>query len=164
MSGYSDYSDVEPAPCIAAYDYFEHVVQQNKRDDESRVMPLTQKLRLQAISYSETCARCGKDLKRVFQWNGKKLCKGCMEAEQGAWVIFTGGPNAAPQRVQSPKAEREVSRMDSLISEFLAIFHLKWIEEEMITEPKLPVSLARLLSVKDKKQMPEAEGIMNKRA
>jgi len=149
MSNYSDFTndqkqETESSVVVALpYDFYEHVVQQNKRDDDSRVEYHAPKERLRIISYSETCERCGKDLAHVYLWNGKRLCKRCMEDGQETWVLFTGGPNAAPQRVsmQPLKKAKERSLIESLISEFLALFGLKRIEKETsIVEPKVQIT------------------------
>ncbi|HSB46578.1 MAG TPA: hypothetical protein VLD37_01080 [Candidatus Bilamarchaeum sp.] len=169
MANNSDFTNGQETEHSVAlpYDYFEHVVQQNRRDEESRIIHKTPRERLRPVSYSETCERCGRELRHVYVLNGKRLCKKCMESAQDSWVLITGSPTAAPQRVslEPVKAERRASRMDSLISEFLALFHLKWIEEEILTEPKLPEGLARVLALKrpDKKQMPKTEGIMDRK-
>ncbi|MFH1685765.1 MAG: hypothetical protein ABH983_05685, partial [Candidatus Micrarchaeota archaeon] len=44
------------------YDFYDHVVQQNKRDDERRVVYESPENILQPIAYNETCERCGKNL------------------------------------------------------------------------------------------------------
>jgi hypothetical protein len=170
MFNYSDFAAKETESYVImapAYDFYDHVVQQNKRDDASRVEYQAPEKILQVISYSEKCERCGKDFEAcVYIWNGKRLCKSCMEEGQETWVLFKGGPNATNQRVSMIPLEKvkQISRIESLISEFLAIFDLERIEKEIIiVDPKMPIKQARLLVVQrpDKKQMPESEGIMN---
>src|SRR5512143_3467213 len=58
-----------------------------------------EKHKLEVIQYPEQCERCGRDLEgRVYIWNGKKLCKKCMEDEQDSkWGLVGGGPMHAPQ-------------------------------------------------------------------
>lgn len=170
MFDYSDFTDTETESYVImapAYDFYDHVVQQNKRDDDSRIVYESPEKILRAISYNETCERCGKDLEaRVFIWNGMRLCKSCMGDGQKTWVLSTGSPNSARQRVSAgaTKKTKPISHMSSLISEFLAIFGLKRIEQEIrIIESKMPIKQAKLLLVQrlDKKQMPVSEGIMN---
>jgi hypothetical protein len=174
MVNYSDFTNDQKqeteSPVIVAlpYDFYEHVVQQNKRDDESRMEYHAPKEPLRTISYPETCDRCGKDLNRVYVWNRKRLCKSCVKEEQNTWVLFTGGPDAHPQRVYAGhmKKAKERSLVNSLISEFLALFGLKRITKEtLIVGPKVPINRAARQAVQrpDKKQMPEAEGIMNRK-
>lgn len=166
-SDFTDNQKMESFVGVALpYDFCEHVVQQNKRDDDSRVEHRAPKALLQSISYSETCERCGKDLERVYIWNRKRLCKSCVGEGQETWVLFTGSPNAAPQRapVQPLKKVSERLLIESLISEFLAFFGLKRIEKEIsIVESKMPIKRARLRAVQrpDKEQIPKSEGIMN---
>lgn len=167
MFNYSDFTDTQTkssATVELPYDFFEHVVQQNKRDDESRIEYRAPEKMLRAISRSETCERCGKDLNaRVYVWNRKRLCKSCLEEGQGTWMLYSKGSNAARQRVsvQPLIKANERSLIDSLISEFLAVFGLKRIEPS-VPDPKLPIKRARLQTVQrpDRKQMPESEGIM----
>jgi len=172
MSDYPDFTDGQkketepPVSAAPSYDFFEHVAQQNKRDDDSRVEYRAKKEPLRIISYSETCERCGRDLRRAYIWNGKRLCRNCVEEEQEKWVFFTGGPNAPPQRVPARQTKRAKGRplMESLISGFLTLFGLKRIEKEAgILAPRMPMRRARYPAAQrpDKKQMPKAEGIMN---
>ena len=174
MFNFSDFTDYqkesESAVIVAlSYDYNEHAMQQKKRDDDSRVEYHAPEQVLQAISYSETCERCGKAPEvLIYIWNGKRLCKSCMEEGQETWVLYTSGPNAINQSVSILPLEKakQVSRIESLISGFLAIFDLERIEEEIIIlDPKIPIKQARLLALQrpDKKQMPKSEGIMNRK-
>ena len=170
MVNCSDFTNGQETKSTAAlpYDFFKHVVQQNKRDDDSRMEYHAPKMRLHATAHPEACERCRKNLGHVYIWNGKRLCQSCMEVEQDAWVLFTGGPNSAAQRVsvRPLKKPRERSLIESLISEFLALLGLQRIEKETcIAEPKMPMELARPREVQrpDKKQMPEAEGIMKRK-
>lgn len=174
MVNHSDFTndqkqETESSVIVALpYDFYENAVQQNKRDDDSRVEYHAQKEPLRIISYSETCERCGKDLEHVYVWNGKRLCRSCVDEGQETWGLITGGPGAAPQRVslRPLRKARELSLIESLFSEFLALFGLQRIEKETgIAGTKMPMKRARLLEVQrpDKKQMPEAEGIMNKK-
>ncbi len=170
MFDYSDFTDKETESYMImapVYDFYDHVAQQNKRDDANRVEYHAPEQILQAISYSEKCERCGKDLEaRIFIWNGVRLCKSCMEEGQKTWVLISKGPNATPQRIsmQPLKKANKRSLIDSLISEFLSIIGLERIEKEIsIVNSKVPIKLVRRLVVQrpDKKQMPKFEGIMN---
>jgi hypothetical protein len=172
MFNYSDFADKETESYVIvapAYDFYDHVAQQNKRDDASRIEYHVPKAILSAISYSEACERCGKDLKsRVFIWNRKRLCKSCVEEGQKTWLLFAGSPNAAPQRVwtQLLKKANEHSLINSLISQFLATIGLKRIKKETRSVlSKMPIKQMKLLTVQrpDKKQMPKFEGIMNRK-
>jgi hypothetical protein len=151
------------------YDFYDHVVQQNKRDEDSRVEYESPEKILPVISYSEKCERCGKDLEvRVYIWNGLRLCKSCIEEGQNTWVLTTGSPNATRQRilVGATKKTNPISHMSSLVSEFLVFFGLKRIGKKIrIIESKMPIKQAKLLLVQrpDKKQMPVSEGIMNRK-
>jgi len=167
MFDYPDFAngqnrEAEPSALALPYDFFEHVVQQNKRDDDSRAVYNVSKEPLRAISYAETCERCGKNLGHVYLWNKKRLCKSCLEAEQDKWVLFTGSPNSAPQRVSMRPLKKENSLIESLFLGFLAFFSLQRIETAGIPEPRVQIKRTRFQVAQrpDRKQMPEAEGIM----
>jgi hypothetical protein len=147
-----------------AYDYFKHVLLQNQQDDNARREHSEPDLVFRVISYNEACERCGKDLSRVFIWNGKKLCKRCVEEEQDLWAIIPGTPNGLPQRIKnySKNEEKEGSLIGSLTSEFLGFFHFRRMQKEALVEPKTPILRFGLVPGLgyDKKQMPDSEGLI----
>lgn len=51
------------------------------------------------IVIHEACERCGREAEFFYIWNGRKLCKSCLEEEQKKWGMAGGGPTAAPTRV-----------------------------------------------------------------
>lgn len=157
------------AAAALPYDFNEQAARQKKRDDESRAEHRASKGPLRTASYPETCERCGKGLEvRVYIWNRKRLCRGCVEEGQKTWELISGRPNAAPQRVlaRPPGNSNRRSLMESFISEFLALFGLKRIEKEArIPDYAMPIMRERLPPAQrpDKNQMPESEGIMGKK-
>ncbi|MFN7991210.1 MAG: hypothetical protein U0R44_03560 [Candidatus Micrarchaeia archaeon] len=131
-----------------------------------------EKHKLEAYQYVEQCERCGRDLEgRVYIWNGRRLCKKCLEHEQESWGLVGGGPMHSPQKISfKPEQERKNrSLIESVLSEFLGLFGLKRkpkIKEVIIFEPKMPIERAKPMaesrmegSGKDSRK-PKAEGIM----
>ena len=153
----------------ASDDIYTSVAQQDKRDADSRVEYHASKERLQMLSYPETCQRCGRDFgSRVHIWNGKRLCNSCVEAEQQAWTLFSGGPGVAQCRVpaQPLKRARGRSLIEAFITKSLALIGLQRIEKAVLAaEAIIPIKQAISLVVKrtDRKNMPILEGIMNRK-
>jgi len=134
--------------------------------------PSKGKPHLDVISYTEQCERCGRDLKsRVYIWNGKRLCKSCVNDEQEKWSLVGGGPMAAPYRISlgPEKRRRKMSLIESLISDFLHLLGIKRKEMEIIViEPKMPIQRARPMAEKPmesgktaEERRPKAEGLMS---
>ena len=154
----SDFADKETVP---PYDYSEHAAQQQKRDDESRTLHNAQKARLRAISYPEICQRCGRDSGRLYIWNRKRLCRSCMTEEQEAWTLVSGRPGPTAQRVPMGRPVGGNSKMESLLSGFLALLGLERMEKDPMAS-RIPMKQPLRLSFRrpDRKQTPKAEGIM----
>jgi len=146
---------------------------QDMRDDDRRMTEhAREKPHLEAVSYAETCERCGRDLKdHAYMWNGRRLCKKCLEHEQDTWELVSGKPFSAGQRVSVvPLREaRKKSFMDAIISDALALigFKRKKQPEIVVHGGKMPIEAAKPMAEKamaakpareDKK--PQAEGLM----
>lgn len=98
------------------------------RDEDRRAREGPKKERYApAVIYSERCERCGKDLRRVYVWNGRKLCKSCLEEGKKTWGLVTGKPFSAPYRIRAGTGEKSViSRvLESIIDAILGIFGIK---------------------------------------
>jgi hypothetical protein len=133
-----------------------------------------EKHKLEVIQYPEQCERCGRDLEgRVYIWNGKKLCKKCMEDEQDSkWGLVGGGPMHAPQRMSlKPENERkQKSFIENALAELLYTLRLKKrpVTEAIIYGQKMPIQRAKpmneeeLMGQRGKKtdRKPQAEGII----
>jgi hypothetical protein len=143
---------------------------QDMRSEDRRAEASHEKPPVQELSYPERCERCGRDLQgRVYIWNGKKLCKSCLEAEQETWGIVGGGPSHGGARVSVMPVRRakQKSLLEAIISDFLALFGLRKKEPEIIAvAPKMPIGAAKPMAGtlrKDERNTPQAEGIMLKR-
>jgi hypothetical protein len=125
----------------------------------------------QELSYPERCERCGRDLEgRAYLWNGKTLCKSCLDDEKGTWGLVGGGPSHGGQRVSviPIRAAKRKSLFETIISDFLALLGRKKKEPEIIPlEPVVPVGrikpMTERITRKDGPDAPEAEGIMRKK-
>jgi hypothetical protein len=139
---------------------------EREADEQAREKP-----RLEVIQYSEQCERCGRDLEsRVYIWNGKKLCKYCLEDEQDKWKLVGGGPMATPYRISlgPEKRRKKLSFLERIISDFLRLFGIKPKDEiEFVVyggniqsqiQGAKPMSEKRRGEKLEKK--PEAESIM----
>ena len=116
---------------------------QDLRDEDRKMTETTEKRpRLEVLRYPETCDRCGRDLEgRVYIWNGKRLCKRCLEDEQDTWGLARGGPMGPAQRIKVDTVRRgeRKSFIERSIGEFLALIGLKRkpISEIIIYHPKM---------------------------
>ncbi len=121
----------------------------------------------------EQCERCGRDLEgRVYIWNGKRLCRKCMEDEQESkWGLVGGGPMHAPMRVSLKPEEDRKNRsfIEAAISEVLFTLRLKKrpVKEAIVYDQKMPIQLAKPMAEKAMAQAgqkadrkPQAEGLM----
>jgi len=75
------------------------------------------------IIYREQCERCGREAEIFYIWNGRKLCKSCLDEEQKKWGMVGGGPSAAPARVVYSR--RGEGLLSSLIGGLLTRIGLK---------------------------------------
>ncbi len=146
---------------------------QDLRYADTRTEFTEEKHKLEVIQYPEQCERCGRDLEgRVYIWNGRKLCKKCMEDEQDSkWGLVGGGPMHAPQRMSlRPEAERKKkSLIEHVFSELLIFLRLKKrpVTEVVIYGGKMPIQRAKPMAEKPmeakplkQERKPEAEGII----
>ncbi|MEW6748795.1 MAG: hypothetical protein AB1295_03755 [Candidatus Micrarchaeota archaeon] len=118
----------------------------------------------------EQCERCGRDLDhRVYIWNGRKLCKSCMDEEQQKWTLVGGGPMASPYKVtiKPERRRKDESLLDGIMGAFLQLLGIRKKRKEIIiVEAKMPISRAKPMAEKAMKpkaretQAPQSEGIM----
>jgi hypothetical protein len=149
-----------------------YCVQDARDQDRKAQEPKKDKPHLDVVSYLEQCERCGRDLEsRVYIWNGKRLCKSCVDDEQEKWGLVGGGPMAAPYRIslEPEKKRRKTSIIESFISETLYLFGIKKRKMEIIVmDPKMPIQHAKPMAEKPMEsgkkageRKPETEGIMS---
>ncbi len=150
-----------------------YCVQDSRDQDRKAQEYVPKKPHVDIISYPEQCERCGRDLEGlVYIWNGKKLCKSCVNDEQEKWGLVGGGPMAAPYRISlgPEKRRKKTSIIESIISEFLHITGIRKKKkmEVVVMEGKMPISRARPMTEermaggKNAKgeRKPKSEGIM----
>jgi len=144
---------------------------QDMRDVDRRAAAPRDKERQAVLSYPETCERCGRGLDaRIYIWNGRRLCKNCLDYEQETWGVVGGKPAPGAQRFSfSPlrKAGRK-SLLESAISDLLALLGLKKKEPEIIVvEPRMPIARAKPMAEsamqRAERTTPKAEGLMKKK-
>jgi len=75
------------------------------RDEDRRMEKPPKKYPVQPLVISEVCERCGKRAEIFYIWNGRRLCKSCLDEEQKKWGLSGGGPGAAPYRVSYGEKE-----------------------------------------------------------
>lgn len=144
---------------------------QDMRAEDRRAEAPQEKGPVQELSYPERCERCGRDLSGgAYIWNGKTLCKSCLDYEKGTWGVVGGGPSHGGQRasVIPIRKARQKSLIEALISDFLALLGVKKKEPEIIiVEPNATVGRAKPMAEramrKDERNTPQAEDIMSKR-
>lgn len=131
-----------------------YCVQDMREEDRKKTEYKPEKPRLDVLQYSEQCERCGKSLEsRVYIFNGKRLCKSCLEHEQEKWGLMGGGPMGPVQRIRVDveKKQKERSILDRTISEFLYIVGVKKrypVKEIVVYEQKMKseISAAKPMS------------------
>jgi ribosomal protein S14 len=98
------------------------------------------KPRLEAVQEPERCERCGRDLQnRVYIWNGRKLCRKCLDDEQDTWGLVTGKPMGPAQRIRVGTAERKERFLERMAGDFLALIGLrrKQVKEVVVYGPRM---------------------------
>ena len=142
---------------------------QDMRDEDRRSEYHPEKPRLEALQLPEQCERCGRNLDgMVYIWNGKKLCRRCIEEEQEKWGLVGGGPGGAPQRItlERERTKRKVSFIEALIGDVLHLIGLKRKPRkvEIIEyQKKMPIQHAKPMAEKPMRRedvKPQSEGPM----
>ncbi|MBD3210792.1 hypothetical protein GF318_05405 [Candidatus Micrarchaeota archaeon] len=129
---------------------------------------------LRPLAYPETCERCGKETEVLYYWNGKFLCRSCLEDEQGSWGLVTRGPSGAGQAISlTPVMEKkEESFIEHLIGEFLAWLGLRRKRKKapriVAVHPQTPLDRARPMEEDPmhrgemEEKAPQSEGLIKK--
>lgn len=152
-----------------------YCVQDMRDEDRKKSEYVAEKPRLEAYQIPEQCDRCGRDLENhVYFWNGRKLCRKCVEAEQDKWGLVGGGPMAAPYRVtlKPERRRKKMSLIESLIGDALQLLGLRKRKEGDIVPAErrsMPIERARPMAEKpmiakpeasEAERRPKAEGII----
>ncbi|MBU0591663.1 hypothetical protein KKF81_06165 [Candidatus Micrarchaeota archaeon] len=146
---------------------------QDMRDENRRAQTSVKKTT--SVRYvPEICDRCGKNLEgRVYLWNGRKLCKSCLDEEQDSWGVVGGKPSHSVQRISVTPQKRKgiLSGIERLFSEFLALFGIKTKQSvseivvyhtpESLKHAK-PMSEGKLSEKSEEEPPPQIEGLMTK--
>jgi len=151
-----------------------YCIQDARDQDRKEDSYSEQKPKAEVITYVEQCERCGRDLQgRVYIWNGRKLCKSCLDDAKSTWELARGGPMGPGQKIKVDTQNQAEKRsfIESLFGEFLMVAGLKKrpVEEIIVYHPKMQgeIGAAKPMSEmnaekKDKQQNIEIEGIMTK--
>jgi len=91
-----------------------------------------EKYPIQPVSYGERCERCGREVETLYIWNGRKLCKSCLEEEQKKWTTVSRGPGGAPIVVTREKKEGLLSSIIGRLLEFIGLRKRKQAGEEIV--------------------------------
>ena len=155
---------------------------QDMRDEDRRISePAASHPKLEVLQYSETCERCGRDLEgRVYIWNGRRLCKSCLNDEKDTWGLASGGPMGPAQRIKVDTVHQaqKKSIIERAIGDVLALMGIrkKPISEVIIYQPRMKTEITAAKPMAEKsfvspapihsegKAKPpaiEVEGIMN---
>lgn len=75
----------------------------------------------QVIVKNEQCERCGKELKEVFIWNGKRFCRRCYDDGKALWDTIgsppdKGGATVPYEAIEQKKKESFVQSIISRVS------------------------------------------------
>lgn len=129
------------------------------RDEDRRMQkpPETYKkkpLSTTPLIYRETCERCGRAAEFFYIWNGRKLCKSCLEEEQAKWGMAGGGPSAAPTRVVYNRGGQGIigSIISDIISRITGRRKSKRLEGEIVAAGSVKVE-AEIKKKDDKKNV-----------
>ena len=117
---------------------------------------------VQLEAHPERCERCGRDVDIIYIWNGKRLCRSCVEDGQKQWATVGGGPSGAPQRISVVplKAAKKKSLIESFFSELLALLGLKRKEKEVYLVVQPIKNKAKRKIDKDALKEGQVEGLM----
>lgn len=99
---------------------------QDLRDEEiSHNKYTAEKIHVDPVAVVEKCERCGKEVKgKILFWNGKKLCKDCVDEGKKEWQTVSATPkhggNYVPVQSASEKENAEsnsnlLKKIDRLI-------------------------------------------------
>lgn len=123
-----------------------------------------------AIVKSETCERCGRTLSTVYVWNGRKLCKSCLDEEKKKWDIVSGKPSSSPYRMKIGGKKKPKGLIERLVGFLLSLIGIKRKKEvseivvvkDMKKVAPLPEFGKPLVSgaMEEEKKNPKTEGIM----
>ncbi len=93
---------------------------QDLRDEEtSHQKHVDEQLHLDPIAVTQKCERCGKEISgRVQMWNGKKLCKECVEDGKKEWGTISGSPDKGGNYAPAITTE-EKTRIESQNNSFM---------------------------------------------
>jgi hypothetical protein len=148
----------------------------SERIRESEYKP--EKHKMQALAIPETCERCGRDTEILYYWNGRMLCKSCLDEAQQSWGLVGGGPMGAGQaiRVTSRGAAEKESLLARAINEFLVLLGLRKRKKKVasivaVSHPHMPIDHARPMAEgrmkkggkrDDERKIPQSESIIKK--
>ncbi len=105
-----------------------------------------------AVRVRKRCSRCGRTASILYIYEGKKLCRSCLEEEQSKWGTVGGGPAGSGVRFSRIiKVKKEESLLEKFIAFILSLLGIRKEEEIIVVKPKKRI-----------KAKPKTEGIRKK--
>lgn len=153
---------------------------QDLRDEEVSHDKIThEKPHLEPVPVVEKCERCGREVRgKILIWNGKKLCKDCVDEGKKEWQTVSatpkGGGNVVPIQNSSEKEANStlLKKIDTLIGTMKNEKNSKKAEPELVALNKNEIELENskkkqhpnlIPTVMVSKAKPFTEGIINEK-
>lgn len=136
---------------------------QDLRDEEIHHDKFSQeKLHVEPVAVVEKCERCGREVRgKILIWNGKKLCKDCVDEGKKEWQTVSatpkGGGNVVPiQNISEEKQSNStlLKKIDTLIGTMKNEKNSKKPEPELVALNKNEIKTEIELENSNKKQHP----------
>jgi hypothetical protein len=93
--------------------------------------------------YGERCERCGRETEVYYIYNGRRLCKSCLDEEQAKWGLVGGGPSAAPYRVTYGKEEGLILSIVGKLLEYLGLRKRRPRQAEIVVAPRVETKVKK---------------------
>ena len=130
------------------------------RRSEEHVVDM-ERPKVEILRVPEQCERCGRDLEgRVYIWNGRKLCKHCLDDEKNTWGLVGGGPMGPVQRIRVDVEQnrKKTSLIEHAMSELLYMLRLKKrpVREVIVYSTKMHDEIGAAKPLAEKEIMKDA--------
>ncbi len=112
--------------------------------EDNRMTQKTESYPIPPHIYAERCERCGRETSLYYIYNGRRLCKNCLEEEQAKWGLVGGGPSAAPFRVTyQEKGEGLLQKMIGKLLERIGIRKRAPGKSEVVVAPRTKIEIKK---------------------
>ncbi len=113
------------------------------RDDDRKMTERrVEKPVAQPLVYGERCERCGRETSLYYIYNGRRLCKSCLEEEQAKWGTVGGGPSAAPYRITYKEGEEGFfAKLIGRVLEFIGLKKRVPEKAEIVVAPRQKIEV-----------------------